>query len=80
MEKSDWKEIRYAGLRNPDHRPQSITLDAQRVFELPAGNLREVVLKPAYQVQRVACLDQVVGKPITIELQSFIVLVFDTEI
>lgn len=65
-------------LRNPDDRPQSIALDAQSVFELPAGAPREVLLKSAYQEQRVRVLDLGAGKPVTVELQPFEVLVFDT--
>lgn len=58
-------------LRNPDARPQS-------VFELAAGTPREISLKSAYQVQRVRSLDLTTGRPVTLELQPFEVLVFDT--
>lgn len=65
-------------LRNPDDQPKSITLDAQAVFELPAGAPTKLSLKAAYKEQRVRTLDLTAGTPVTVELQPFEVLVFDS--
>ena len=65
-------------IRNPDDQPKSITLDAQTVFELPAGAARGYTMKSPYQDQRVKSLKLEAGKGVALDLQSFEVLVFDS--
>ncbi len=65
-------------LRNPDDVPKSITLEAREIFELPKGVAASYSLKSAYKEQRVQSLDLEVGKPLTVELMPFEVLVFDS--
>ena len=65
-------------LRNPDDKPRTITLDAQSVFELPDGAPRELSLKAGYPDQRLKSLDLDAGKTVTVELQPFEVLVFNS--
>ena len=64
-------------LRNPDDRARSITLDAQTVFELPAGAATKYALSSPYAEQRVKKLTLKAGQPATVELAPFEVLVFD---
>ncbi len=64
-------------LRNPDSAPQSITLEAGAIFELPAAATKSYTLMSAYKDQRVQTLELAVGKPVTLTLQPFEVLVFD---
>ncbi len=64
-------------VRNPDDQAKAITLDAQGVFELPAGAARSYAMKSPYQDQRVQSLKLEAGVPVTLELQPFEVLVFD---
>ena len=66
-------------LRNPDDRAQSITLDAQTVFELPAGAATKYALSSPYADQRVKKLTLKAGQPATVELAPFEVLVFDAK-
>ena len=66
-------------LRNPDDRAQSITLDAQTVFELPARAAKKYALSSPYADQRVQELTLTAGRPVTVELAPFEVLVFDAK-
>ena len=64
-------------LRNPDDQPQTITLDADTVFELPAGAAKNYALQSPYKDQRVQTLELDASKPQTVTLEPFEVLVFD---
>jgi len=64
-------------LRNPDDQPQTLTLDADTVFELPAGAAREYALKSPYPDQRLQTLALAAGHPESVTLQPYEVLVFD---
>lgn len=64
-------------LRNPDDRPQTITLDAKTVFEPVSGTSSVFPMKASYPDQRVKTLNLEQGKPVNVELQPFEVLVFD---
>ena len=64
-------------LRNPDNQPESITLDADKVFELPAGAAKSYRLRSPYPDQRLQKLQLKAGQPQTITLNAFEVLVFD---
>ena len=66
-------------LRNPDDRPQSFTLDADTVFELPAGAAKQYALASPYPDQRVQTLSLKAGLPQRVTLEPFEVLVFDAE-
>jgi hypothetical protein len=64
-------------LRNPDDQPQTVTLDADTVFELPAGAAKSYALTSPYPDQRVQTLSLEAGRPQSITLEPFEVLVFD---
>ena len=64
-------------VRNPDAKPQAITLDARRVFELPAAAAKSYALQAPYRDQRVQHFSLEVGRPQLLSLQPFEVLVFD---
>lgn len=64
-------------LRNPDDRPRSIELDAGTVFEPVPGQPAVFSMKASYPDQRVKTLKLEQGKPVSLELQPFEVLVFD---
>ena len=64
-------------LRNPDDRPQSMTLDATTVFELPTGAAKVYRLTSPYADQRVRNWELTAGQPRTMALEPFEVLVFD---
>lgn len=66
-------------LRNPDDRPQLVTLDAATVFELPVGAAKNYALKSPYQDQRVQTLSLAAGHPQPVTLAPFEVLVFDAQ-
>ncbi len=66
-------------LRNPDDQPREITLDAATVFELPAAAAKSYALAAAYKDQRVQSLTLEAGKPVTLKLEPFEVLVFDAK-
>jgi hypothetical protein len=66
-------------LRNPDDQPQTITLDAATVFELPATAAKRYALTSPYDDQRVQTLELLAGQPQNITLQPFEVLVFDAK-
>jgi len=66
-------------IRNPDDQPQSITLDAATVFELPADAPRNFVLRSPYKDQRIQALPFSAATKQTITLDPFEVLVFDAE-
>ena len=66
-------------LRNPDDQPQTIALDADTVFELPAGAAAQYALKSPYPDQRLQTLSLAAGHPQSITLQPFEVLVFDAQ-
>lgn len=65
-------------LRNPDDQVRTITLDAKTIFELPANAPTRYALKSAYKEQRLQTLELEAGKPITVELHPYEVLVFDS--
>jgi hypothetical protein len=64
-------------LRNPDDKPKSITLDAATVFELPADAVKNYSLRSPYPDQRMLTLELSAGKPQSVTLEPFEVLVFD---
>jgi len=64
-------------LRNPDDRPQEISLDAASVFELPAGAPQRYVLSSPYKDQRLRRITLRAGQPEQVTLAPFEVLVFD---
>ena len=68
-------------LRNPDDQPRTIELDADVVFELP-NTFRTATpafdLSSPYADQRLRTLRLVAGKKVTVTLEPFEVLVFDT--
>ena len=64
-------------LRNPDDRPQTLTLDAAAAFELPAGAPAEYRLTSPYRDQRVQAVTLIAGQPQVLSLEPFEVLVFD---
>lgn len=64
-------------VRNPSDHRQSIPLDAGPVFELPANAARRYTLRSPYADQRVQTLILEAGRPTTVTLQPFEVLVFD---
>lgn len=66
-------------VRNPSDQPQSITLDAMTVFELPIGAPRQFTLVSPYGDQRVQTLQMEAGQPLDISLAPFEVLVFDAK-
>jgi len=64
-------------LRNPDDKPQTFDLDIQKVFELPAEAPRKYKLQNAYADQKTPEAVLTAGKPHTLKLKPFEVLVFD---
>ena len=64
-------------LRNPSSATKSFELDVGAAFELPEGAARAYVLQSPYADQRVQTLAAAVGRPVSVELQPFEVLVFD---
>jgi hypothetical protein len=64
-------------IRNPDDQPQAVTLDADTVFELPAGAAKRYALKSPYLDQRVQTLSLSAGHGQSVTLEPFEVLVFD---
>jgi hypothetical protein len=66
-------------LRNPADKPAAVTLDIEKVFELPAGATRAYDLRAAYPDQRVGQLHAVAGTRLTLDLEPFEVLVFDAK-
>ena len=66
-------------LRNPDDQPQTIALDAEKVFELPVGAAKEYSLQSPYADQRVQTLLLTAGRLQSIVLEPFEVLVFDAQ-
>ncbi|MEI6074629.1 MAG: hypothetical protein WCS94_03590 [Verrucomicrobiota bacterium] len=66
-------------LRNPDSEPQSITLEAAQVFELPADAPHQYSLQSPYADQRIQKLTLSSGHPQTVSLEPFEVIVFDAK-
>ena len=66
-------------IRNPNDKPNSITIDISTAFELPAGAASNYKLKAAYQDERFKKIEAKAGKPLTITLQPFEVLVFNAK-
>jgi hypothetical protein len=66
-------------VRNPSDQPQSITLDATTVFELPIGAPRQFTLTSPYGDQRVQTLQMEANQPLNISLAPFEVLAFDAK-
>lgn len=66
-------------LRNPADKLAAVTLDIEKVFELPAGSARAYDLTAAYPDQRVGRLQAVAGTRLTLNLEPFEVLVFDAK-
>ena len=68
-------------LRNPDDQPRTIELDADVVFELPNQTRTATPafdLRSPYADQRLRTLRLVAGSKVTVTLEPFEVLVFDT--
>jgi hypothetical protein len=65
-------------LRNPDDQPHEYALDIGAAFELPTGAAKQYLLKSPWKedVHRPA-LSASAGKPLTLKLQPFQVLVLD---
>lgn len=66
-------------LRNPDDKPQTMTLDAEVVFELPANAPRNYALSSPYKDQRIQSLNLKAREPRSVTLDPFEVLVFDAQ-
>jgi len=64
-------------IRNPDDSPQTIALDASAVFELPAGAPRRYRVISPYADTPAPVKEWVVGRPITIALKPFEVIVLE---
>jgi len=64
-------------VRNPSDKPQSVSLEAVTVFELPEGFRKPLSLRSSYADQRVQTLRVNVGRPTQITLEPFEVLVFE---
>ncbi len=65
-------------LRNPSDKPQSITLDVARIFELPAGaSLHYLARSPWAADAAMAPIDLTAGKPHTFLLAPFQVLTLE---
>lgn len=65
-------------LRNPDDQPREITVEAGAAFELPPNAPKTWALQSPYPDQRVKSLDLQTGTPVTVRLEPFEVLVFDS--
>jgi len=69
-------------LRNPDDQPRTIELDADEVFDLPRSTRTATPafdLRSPYADQRLRELKLAAGTKVTVTLQPFEVLVFDTD-
>jgi len=69
-------------LRNPDDQPRTIALDADEVFDLPRATRTATPafeLRSPYADQRLRALQLTAGAKVTVTLQPFEVLVFDTD-
>lgn len=69
-------------LRNPDDQPRTIALDADEVFDLPRATRTATPafdLRSPYADQRLRALRLTAGAKVTVTLQPFEVLVFDTD-
>ena len=64
-------------LRNPADKPAAVTLDIGRVFELPPAAAHEYHLTAPYGDQRIQRQRATAGRPLTLELEPWEVLVFD---
>ncbi len=64
-------------MRNPDDKPQTITIDIVQAFELPRQSARNYLLKASYTDQRVKSVYAKGGTPFSVTLMPFEVLVFD---
>jgi len=67
------------GLRNPDDKPKSVTIEPTATFEPVSDKPLNFEMQAAYPDQRVKSIKMEAGKPTTIELQPFEVLVFETK-
>ena len=65
-------------LRNPDDQPHTMSLEAGAVFELPPGAAKRYKLTSPYKDQRVQSLTLEAGKPQSLRLEPFEVLVLET--
>lgn len=69
-------------VRNPDDQPRTIELDADEVFDLPRATRTTTPafdLRSPYADQRVRTLKLAAGTKVTVTLEPFEVLVFDTD-
>ena len=64
-------------LRNPSDQPQTITLDAATVFELPAAAPKRLLLRSPYPDQSVQKFYLEAGQSRNVRLEPYDVLVFD---
>jgi hypothetical protein len=72
------KRMGILALRNPDDRPAEITLDIGKAFELPAGASGKYVLASPWKADSGRpTIPVVAGRPHTLTLKPFEVLVFD---
>jgi hypothetical protein len=64
-------------VRTPDDQQRSIMLDANEVFELPPGMPKHFLLQSPYKDQRVQSLELEAGRPQSVTLEPFEVLVLE---
>jgi hypothetical protein len=64
-------------LRNPSDQPQTITLDAAKVFELPANAPKRFLLRSSYADQTIQKFQLEAGQSWNVRLEPYEVLVFD---
>jgi hypothetical protein len=64
-------------LRNPDDKPQTISIDAASIFELPAGAPTRYLVASPYADAPAPLAEMLAGKPCNITLQPFEVLVLE---
>jgi hypothetical protein len=73
-----WKENEgVICMRNPDDKVRSITVDISKAFELPVGARKNYKLVASYPDERVKEITVRAGKPVTMTLNPFEVLVLD---
>jgi hypothetical protein len=64
-------------IRNPDDKPQTMSLDAATVFDLPGNAPKSYALRSPYKDQRLQSLQLKGGSPQSVTLEPFEVCVFD---
>lgn len=67
-------------VRNPDEKPRDITFDIAAALELPASEMSaKKTFVASYADQRVKSFEAKPGEPVTLSLEPFEVLVFETK-